>query len=85
MTVCVHACVCVCVCERERERESSRDVLTLVSGAGSILNCLTISIRVILASMRARRIPIHCLGPLPKGMCAQGCWVDLWVLSNLHQ
>ena len=81
-------CVCVCVCIYACVHSCCvlcRTGLTFVSGAESILNCLIISIRVILVSMRARRIPMHCLGPTPKGMCAQGCLADLWALSNLHQ
>ena len=76
---------CLRAIMKYRTDESMLVTLTFVSGAVSILNCLTISIRAILDSMRARRIPIHFLGPIPKGMCAQGCRADFWVLSNLHQ
>ena len=59
--------------------------LTLVSGAFTILNLLSTSMSVILASISASRMPIQVLGPLPKGMKAPGWMEDFWDLLNLQQ
>ena len=60
-------------------------VITLVSGAFKILNLLSTSMSVILASIIASRMPIQILGPLPNGMKAPGWMEDFWDLLNLQQ
>ena len=59
--------------------------ITLVSGAFTILNFLSTSISVILASMAANRMPMQDLGPLPKGMKALVLMEDFWDLLNLQR
>ena len=51
-----------------REELVNKELLTFVSGASTILNLLTISMRAIFASNRANLIPMQLLGPCPKGM-----------------
>ena len=63
----------------------SYGTITLVSGAFTILNLLSTSMSVILASIIASRIPMQFLGPLPNGMKAPGWMEDFWDLLNLQQ
>ena len=60
-------------------------IITLVSGAITILNLLSTSMSVILTSIIASRMPIQILGPLPNGMKAPGWMEDFSDLLNLQQ
>ena len=60
-------------------------IITLVSGAITILNLLSTSMSVILTSIIASRMPIQILGPLPNGMKAPGWMEDFLDLLNLQQ